>query len=327
MDILFLYFFLRDKTKMSSPFSSIDSFPVKIFQNPELLKSIVVDKKVIPYSIHLNPTNKCNFCCSICVCGERDKKMELSLRDMKEYVDLFKSDGTKTIILTGGGEPLMHPNIIQIINYIHKQGIELGLVTNGVRLNILGVETLNKFTWIRVSSTDDLVRQTNLSDWLDIIEQSVKRSKGVDWGFSHVLTSNPNYNLIKHLSDFAKLNNFTHIRLSLDKTKNLMPLDWIKNSLQRSSFDDSLIIYEGNNYKRGMNPCYVSHLKPVIGADGYIYPCCNISFASSKPDKAFVKRSGLREYFDGGQCDRCYLFKYNEVIDALMNDCKHKVFV
>lgn len=313
---------------MSSPFSSIDNFPVKLFKDTELLKSIIHDKKVLPRSIHLNVTNRCNFGCKMCICSERDKKKELSLYDVRYFLNYFKEQGTKTIILTGGGEPLLHKDINLIIHYIRSMGMDVGLVTNGVYLDKLSNVQINELTWIRVSSTDDLNNQVNLDNWFNVLKSNVKRGIKVDWGFGHVLTSNPDYYLIRRLTKFAKENNFTHIRISKEKGVYLIfGTPNMKEMLEEHGIYDSLIVYEGNNYERGMNPCYVSHLKTVVNADGKLYPCCNISFAQNNPDKDFKKSFMLPEYFDGSQCDRCYLYKYNEVIDMLIKDTVHEAFI
>jgi radical SAM protein with 4Fe4S-binding SPASM domain len=79
-----------------------------------------------------NITQRCNFKCKHCYSSAIDPNnaTELTLDEMKNIVDTLKSINVPVILLSGG-EPLMHPNIFEIIDYIRSLNIRVSLSTNG----------------------------------------------------------------------------------------------------------------------------------------------------------------------------------------------------
>jgi len=114
----------------------------------------------------------------------------------------------------------------------------------------------------------------------------------------------------------------------------------VKYYLKDNVFDDSIVNYQDRSeWTSGYNPCYLSILKPVIGADGYIYPCCGTQYALENPSRDYeeLMRMGHIDnledvllnqwFFDGSICYKCYYGNYNKVLSILMNGLKHKEFV
>ena len=145
-------------------FSSANTFPMKILLNHEIIHSALVHKKIPSIHLQLNPTNRCNFNCLMCSCSERQKYLELELEDIDKIISSMFKFGLKAVTITGGGEPLMHPEINEIINMFHSKGVEIGIVTNGSLLN--SVDTLDKVTWVRISASDYLKNQLKNIDYL-----------------------------------------------------------------------------------------------------------------------------------------------------------------
>jgi len=77
----------------------------------------------------------------------------LDIEDVKRSLDTLKSRGLLSVILLGGGEPTLHKDIGEIVKYIKKTGLQLGIVTNGSRLGRVAnvAALLDKHDWIRVS--------------------------------------------------------------------------------------------------------------------------------------------------------------------------------
>ena len=107
-----------------------------------------------PISINLDLTSSCNFSCPFCV----DSKLinsgkSLTLEEVKKAVDTLHSHGLLSVILIGGGEPTVHKDFEKIVRYIKSKGLQLGVVTNGSRLEkvIPVVEALKEKDWVRIS--------------------------------------------------------------------------------------------------------------------------------------------------------------------------------
>lgn len=83
--------------------------------------------------IHL--TNRCNLTCSHCLfVSSPEEKDTLSLELLKPYIEEAYTLGCRLFVLSGG-EPLVHPQILEIIETILEyEGAEVALLTNGMLL-------------------------------------------------------------------------------------------------------------------------------------------------------------------------------------------------
>lgn len=95
-----------------------------------------------PILVHIIPMRKCNLDCTYC--NEFDDiSTPVPLEEMKKRLDILAGMGT-SIITISGGEPLLHPDLDEIIRHIRKHGIIAGLITNGFFLNKERIERLNQ---------------------------------------------------------------------------------------------------------------------------------------------------------------------------------------
>jgi len=69
-------------------------------------------------------------------------RSRLPLEEMKRRLDALAAMDTSVITISGG-EPLMHPDLDEIIRHIRKRGMIAGLITNGFFLNKERIERLN----------------------------------------------------------------------------------------------------------------------------------------------------------------------------------------
>lgn len=91
--------------------------------------------KRIPIFLSLFVTNKCNLRCKYCfvVRDDIDKSVlsaEYTFEQVRDMIDEFYSMGTRMVYMLGG-EPLLHPEIGRMIDYITSKGIYLHVITNG----------------------------------------------------------------------------------------------------------------------------------------------------------------------------------------------------
>lgn len=78
--------------------------------------------------------NNCLFCSS---CSSPDAKTLISFDLFKQTIDHFISLGGIEEISLSGGEPLLHPNIFEMIAYCKEKNIRTVLFTSGIKRNIL----------------------------------------------------------------------------------------------------------------------------------------------------------------------------------------------
>lgn len=318
-------------------YAAASLFPMKILLNDSLIKHIRNNKMIPIVHLQLNPTNRCTRNCSYCSCSEREKSLELPHRRIMNIMKKAKKYGCQSVTITGGGEPLMHQKINEIIRDIHGLGIEIGLVSNGDLLKKLTNESLEKIRWCRISLSD-------YGPFNEIfiynLEKHIDRGPAVDWSFSYVLCKEPEYEKLARAIKFANENNFTHVRVVSDllDLENVPDMEVVKKEMERMGVDDRLVNYQGRkDFGLGDERCLISLLKPVIGADGYIYPCCGTQYALKEPSKDYEKTMRMgkdleklyhnQSYFNGSACAKCYYKDYNYLLNLLLTKIKHIDFV
>jgi MoaA/NifB/PqqE/SkfB family radical SAM enzyme len=104
-----------------------------------------------PLLAHIIPIRRCNLSCEYC--NEYDDFSKPVPTDlMFRRVDKLGELGTAVITISGG-EPLLHPELDEIIRRIRKNGMIAGLITNGYLLVPDRIQQLNRagLEWLQIS--------------------------------------------------------------------------------------------------------------------------------------------------------------------------------
>jgi MoaA/NifB/PqqE/SkfB family radical SAM enzyme len=104
-----------------------------------------------PLLAHIIPVRRCNLACKYC--NEFDDfSKPVPTDEMFRRVDKLAELGTSVITISGG-EPLLHPELDEIIHRIRKRGMVAGLITNGYLLVAERIQRLNKagLEWLQIS--------------------------------------------------------------------------------------------------------------------------------------------------------------------------------
>ena len=80
-------------------------------------------------------TNACNLRCKQChACSGIQAPGELDTAEGKRLLDSMANIGEFRMLALGGGEPLVRPDIVELIAYARKLGLEISIATNGTLL-------------------------------------------------------------------------------------------------------------------------------------------------------------------------------------------------
>lgn len=235
-----------------------------------------------------------------------DISFELVQRISRELYEL----GTRELILTGEGEPLLHPKIIDIITVLKNQGFTLQLFTNGTLLNqkraeelvASGVDTIKISHW--ANSPDEYKRlyPGTKPDNYEKINQGIafltneKVKRGIKT--PKVILSSPinqiNRNSIAKKIELAHelkcdgiaVNPYKHwggefgdVALSqeelIEVTQELKKLKKQLNYYHLShNIDDLIAQYKLGEKAWEKTPCYAGWYTTRIRSDGVVMPCC-----------------------------------------------------
>ena len=95
-----------------------------------------------PILAHIIPIRRCNLACAYC--NEYDKvSVHVPTAEMLRRIDLLAALGTE-IITFSGGEPLLHPDLDELIRRIRSHRRIATLITNGILLSPERIRQLNR---------------------------------------------------------------------------------------------------------------------------------------------------------------------------------------
>lgn len=95
-----------------------------------------------PILAHLIPIRRCNLSCAYCN-EYNDFSKPVPTEALFWRLDRLADLGT-TVITISGGEPLLHPDLDEIIVHIRQRGMMAGLITNGYLLTAARIHRLNR---------------------------------------------------------------------------------------------------------------------------------------------------------------------------------------
>ncbi|MBN1586946.1 MAG: radical SAM protein [Candidatus Omnitrophica bacterium] len=181
-----------------------------------------------PDLVQIDPTNDCNSNCVGCWChsdllGEHKfrapvKGQMLPYELLTRVVDQLAGSGTRALYIAGGGEPMMHPRILDFLEYAKRQhSLKLFLNTNFTlirgeetiqRLGEIGIDSYTVSVWAGTPSIYALTHPNKdeaaflrLKRNLNLLNQLKPRGTGYTKVY-HVV-NNLNYLDLEPMLDFA----------------------------------------------------------------------------------------------------------------------------
>jgi len=285
--------------------------PLKIVWFPDKLNSLRNKKVTAPLYVRIKPTNRCNHNCFFCVYNKSYANMhenmirqdEISREKILEILFDLKKIGVKAITYSGGGEPLIHPNIIEIMNKTLEYNIDLSILTNGQKLNGERAKILSKAKWVRISIDyfDEVGFKTSRGgsskmflEIIDNIKKFAKEPHDGDFEVNFIITKE-NYKGLEKAAKLLKSLGIDNVRFSPVWIKNMTNYhDSIKKEVIQS-IKNIKEKFEDNNFKiysgyhkaaiskialyRSYTKCPFMQIVPVIGADSNVYNCHNQSYS------------------------------------------------
>ncbi len=131
-----------------------------------------------PILAHIIPIRRCNLACAYC--NEYDKvSSPVPTAEMLRRIDLLAALGTE-IITFSGGEPLLHPDLDELIRRIKEHGRIATLITNGYLLSAERIRQLNRAGLEHLQISIDNVQPD------DVSKKSLKvLDKKLEWLAEH----------------------------------------------------------------------------------------------------------------------------------------------
>ena len=275
-------------------------FSKKIFFHPENIVKYREGKRPFPVTIEIDLTNRCNHRCSFCYNSDFFKRDKSSLdphvliERLKEAYEL----GTKGIGFTGGGEPMMHKDFVEILKKTRQVGFDVGLITNGSLINEKNIDDLIKnLQWIRISMGGGNKNAYMKIQGVDHFERVVfnikllsKRKKELNSNLNigiRILVTPENINSVLNITNIVKDLNINYLQLAPDQFTNDGGKFWNSKNTQEIFEESKKILEEKPVYLLTTaymwvqnkidfpSKCYAHFFKIAITAEGYAIFCQN----------------------------------------------------
>ena len=235
---------------------------------------------ILPSTIDLFVTLKCNFNCPYCYLP---KNISIKESVNKNLLRLLEAKGVKNIYILGGEPFLLGDKLVEIIKYCcHKKIKILGISTNG---SIINKKTLNLINILRIplqvsldASNSRAYRVIRNSDKFKIILRNIKKmiEKECTVILSMVLTKF-NYQEIPAFVNLAKLLKVKKISLGsfISVGKGEKVKNWILNDRQVEEVKNLIFKIDNKIEIIGLkdNNCPAIKDSAAILPNGDIYPC------------------------------------------------------
>lgn len=313
---------------------------MKIFHHKEILDAIERGERTAPIYIRLKPTNICNQHCSYCTYGSGDTTQKTQNRDnivhsnmipwekFKEIVRDMGKMGVKAVTLSGGGEPLTYPNILDAVKLIKSYNIDLSLISNGMLLKDELAEEFCSAKWVRISfdhpEAEGYMKIRNVSEKAfqqvcdNIRSFSKNKKSSCVLGINFVI-SKANYDKVYQAALFLKelgVNNVKFAALVSDKKgyhldikdEVIMQIHRAKIGLENDSFQ-IINNYESdwmdkNFTKQPFKTCYSCRMITTIAADQCVYLCHTRAYDSGAMLGSIKEQSFQEMWFSKVTNDR-----------------------
>jgi radical SAM protein with 4Fe4S-binding SPASM domain len=129
----------------------------------------------LPLNLQIEPTTYCNLECLFCHYKiARKKKRHM---DYVNYVKLVDEVRPRTVIFSGSGEPLLSPDIVEMVDYAQKNGLKTVMYTNltlnSGKLEGLVVSGLQRLR-ISIEVDRETFRQVKRRDLFDNVMENIQ---------------------------------------------------------------------------------------------------------------------------------------------------------
>jgi len=247
-------------------------------------------------TIELDLTNFCDNNCPMCS-GVKDNPCQLTFEQVKKLIDEFADEFEgKSVVVSGGGEPLLHPNFIEILYHIKNKGLKIGLNSNAYSLNEDKAKAISDCcSYFRISldaGDSEMYKKTHgmpPKAFYKVVENMKmfnkirkERKSKVSWGAGFLTGKHTKEGILNFFKlskecgvDFAQLRPFcyptfdeTKVDEELKKARELYEDENFKirsSSHKYSRFDDE--------EKRPYDKCYGMFFSVVVTADFRVFTC------------------------------------------------------
>jgi len=332
----------------------------KLMYHPHEVSKWHKGESIAPIYVEISPTNLCNQSCSFCgIDFLKQKSHWLGAIELKKELKAMARLGVKSVMFAGEGEPLMHPDIIGMIMYAYKCGLDVALTTNGTLLDLpMARAILPYLTWLRVSingASRETYKKVHGKDDFERVCDNIQNAKSLGLvctiGMQFVVLPENDLELrmaanlaIDLEADYLSFKPFSqHPQMESKKYKGLKYGDFLMDSMQDivASLPNFDIIYRKQAFEacnkgvKGTHLCYACSFWAYIDSLGNVWSC-SVWIGVGAFYKGNIYRDEAKDTWKSpkvqaipaGDCRiNCRMEQVNKYLHNLTNGVRHENFI
>ncbi|MBU1270523.1 MAG: radical SAM protein [Nanoarchaeota archaeon] len=348
----------KDELNQDSEYRKYDNSAIQLISAwPKVLQ--ILNREIPdPEVVEIFPTNYCNFACPHCRFQEEhgDESQHLDINTLERLLIELSERDVHAIELSGGGEPLVHPDVNRMFEKFAEHEFRVGMITNGYGFldNTPLVDRVVQCSdWIRISVdgfSDETYkrvhgkRDISYGALRDAISELVTKAGETPKIGLKILVSKLNYEdaylAVNEAREFGvdylqfKFLGFPrHLVLGEHETE--IVTGEIREQIAGVSGQELVAelvpAYKGET--KHTQKCLMTFLHPVVDWDGEIYVCAFFEHRKKKHSLGNVHEGGFFAHWDSphhlevfdsidpATCvPKCPMLRYNPVIDFIKSD-------
>ncbi len=263
-------------------------------------------RHTFPFFVEWHLTNRCNCRCDFCINNyfNKGRQEEPSVEGLLSICSQLIDNRIKAVLISGGGEPTLVPALPLLLSILKKNGIAVGLISNGYFLRDRSAiqAIIPVVSWIRISvdaGTDQTYTSTKkcnpertLAALLDRL-CTVKEEYGINPGIGYLITKCNYHEIDTFISETQQrgLDNYRfRFAIPFAQEEYLTDEELLVVTHQvsavltgepASTITQGIIKSRENIYK---NPtkgkCWCCRIALSISAYGDVAPCCQCNYVN-----------------------------------------------
>lgn len=282
---------------------------------PKLIEIKNKEIKSGPMHVQLNITTKCNSRCIYCYCHsalmkDNIRPLNLDFGRYKKIINECKKLGVEGVTISADGEPFLHPNIYDMINYAKKQNMKIDLLTNGtIEVKEKEMKKIDKIILNVSSPYGKFYKNMQKNNLFPVLLKNFKKIQEIKNTYSkpefviRMMLNKMNFNQIEDMANFASKYGVDYVQFKLFKAiketrkimltesyaKKMMPSikKIMKNEkIENNAIDIYRIITSGGfskfneiDYFQNVGVgeedfrCFIAWFEMFVDIDGSVFPC------------------------------------------------------
>lgn len=223
--------------------------------------------------VYIEITNICNLACEFCPPGKR-KKEYMSVDNFKKILEQVKQY-TDMVMLHVKGEPLLHPDLEEILQECEKHNLKVNITTNGTLLKeklctLSNAKSLRQVNISLHSYTQNKKRQEDylkiVCEAVDVLKQKMYISYRL-WNLESFDKNFENKEILEFLTEHYQIQDL------IEKAKSNYYLKLDNNVFLNQDKQFTWPDKNGKEYGK-CGTCYGLRKQIAILVNGDVVPCC-----------------------------------------------------